>query len=84
MRQVPLSLLLLLLPSMTSIKRPSQPFCCLPACPPQNVYFVNSGSEANDLAMMMARAYTSNWDIVCLRVGCPGPGLRPEALVPDA
>ena len=30
-------------------------------------YFVNSGSEANDLAMMMARAYTGNYDIVALR-----------------
>src|SRR3954447_24147427 len=27
-------------------------------------YFVNSGSEANDLAMLMARAYTGNYDIV--------------------
>uniref|UniRef100_A0A6U0TKB8 alanine--glyoxylate transaminase n=1 Tax=Polytomella parva TaxID=51329 RepID=A0A6U0TKB8_9CHLO len=31
------------------------------------VYFVNSGSEANDLAMMMARAYTGNFDIISLR-----------------
>ncbi len=30
-------------------------------------YFVNSGSEANDLAMLMARAYTGNYDIVALR-----------------
>jgi len=30
-------------------------------------YFVNSGSEANDLAMMMARVYTGNFDIVALR-----------------
>ncbi|XP_057291103.1 alanine--glyoxylate aminotransferase 2, mitochondrial-like [Hydractinia symbiolongicarpus] len=27
-------------------------------------YFVNSGSEANDLAMMLARAHTGNWDII--------------------
>jgi 4-aminobutyrate aminotransferase-like enzyme len=33
----------------------------------QVVYFVNSGSEANDMAMMLARAYTGNWDILCLR-----------------
>jgi alanine-glyoxylate transaminase/(R)-3-amino-2-methylpropionate-pyruvate transaminase len=30
-------------------------------------YFVNSGSEANDLAMLMARAYTGNQDIVAVR-----------------
>ncbi|XP_045117059.1 alanine--glyoxylate aminotransferase 2, mitochondrial-like [Portunus trituberculatus] len=31
------------------------------------VYFVNSGSEANELAMMMARLYTGSFDIVTLR-----------------
>jgi alanine-glyoxylate transaminase/(R)-3-amino-2-methylpropionate-pyruvate transaminase len=31
------------------------------------VYFVNSGSEANDLAVLMARLYTGNYDIVALR-----------------
>lgn len=30
-------------------------------------YFVNSGSEANDLAMMLMRAHTGAWDIVSLR-----------------
>jgi alanine-glyoxylate transaminase/(R)-3-amino-2-methylpropionate-pyruvate transaminase len=30
-------------------------------------YFVNSGSEANDLAMMMARLYTGNWDLIAVR-----------------
>lgn len=30
------------------------------------VYFVNSGSEANDLAMLMARLYTNNYDIITL------------------
>jgi alanine-glyoxylate transaminase / (R)-3-amino-2-methylpropionate-pyruvate transaminase len=30
-------------------------------------YFVNSGSEANDLALTMARAYTGNYDVVALR-----------------
>ena len=30
-------------------------------------YFVNSGSEANDMAMMMARMYTGNYDILALR-----------------
>lgn len=30
-------------------------------------YFVNSGSEATDVAMLMARAYTGNYDIIALR-----------------
>ena len=30
-------------------------------------YFVNSGSEANDLALLIARAYTGNYDVVALR-----------------
>ena len=30
-------------------------------------YFVNSGSEANDLALMMARLYTGNYDVIALR-----------------
>jgi alanine-glyoxylate transaminase/(R)-3-amino-2-methylpropionate-pyruvate transaminase len=30
-------------------------------------YFVNSGSEANDLALMMARLHTGNYDIIALR-----------------
>ena len=31
------------------------------------VYFVNSGSEANDLAILMARLHTGNYDLVALR-----------------
>jgi alanine-glyoxylate transaminase / (R)-3-amino-2-methylpropionate-pyruvate transaminase len=31
------------------------------------VYFVNSGSEANDLALLMARAYTGCYDVIALR-----------------
>ena len=31
------------------------------------IYFVNSGSEANDLAIMMSRLFTANYDIVALR-----------------
>lgn len=27
-------------------------------------YFVNSGSEANDLALMLMRAHTGNWDVI--------------------
>jgi alanine-glyoxylate transaminase/(R)-3-amino-2-methylpropionate-pyruvate transaminase len=30
-------------------------------------YFVNSGSEANDLALLLARAYTQNFEIIALR-----------------
>ena len=30
-------------------------------------YFVNSGSEANDLAITMARLYTGNYDVLALR-----------------
>lgn len=30
-------------------------------------YFVNSGSEANDLALVMARLYTGNYDVIALR-----------------
>jgi len=35
-------------------------------------YFVNSGSEANDLAVLMARAYTGNFDVIALRNGYHG------------
>ncbi|MCO5563437.1 hypothetical protein L7F22_017079 [Adiantum nelumboides] len=31
------------------------------------VYFVNSGGEANDMALMMARLYTGNYDVIALR-----------------
>ena len=37
-----------------------------------SVYFVNSGSEANDLAIMMSRLYTKNYDIIALRNGYHG------------
>jgi alanine-glyoxylate transaminase/(R)-3-amino-2-methylpropionate-pyruvate transaminase len=30
-------------------------------------YFVNSGSEANDLAVLLARAFTGNYDLIALR-----------------
>lgn len=36
------------------------------------VYFVNSGSEANDLALLMARLYTGNYDVIGLRNGYHG------------
>lgn len=35
-------------------------------------YFVNSGSEATDLALLMARAYTGNYDVIALRNGYHG------------
>jgi alanine-glyoxylate transaminase / (R)-3-amino-2-methylpropionate-pyruvate transaminase len=36
------------------------------------VYLVNSGSEANDLALLMARAYTGSFDVIALRNGYHG------------
>lgn len=44
------------------------------------VYFVNSGSEANDLAMLMARVYTENFDIITLRNGYHGMSIGSMAL----
>jgi alanine-glyoxylate transaminase/(R)-3-amino-2-methylpropionate-pyruvate transaminase len=38
-------------------------------------YFVNSGSEANDLALLMARVYTGNFDLIALRNGYHGGNL---------
>ena len=35
-------------------------------------YFVNSGSEANDLAIMMARLYTGHHDVIAVRNGYHG------------
>ena len=35
-------------------------------------YFTNSGSEANDLAIIMARLYTGNIDVIALRNGYHG------------
>lgn len=31
------------------------------------VYFVNSGSEANDLALLLARLYTKNHEVLTLK-----------------
>lgn len=44
------------------------------------VYFVNSGSEANDLAMLMARAYTGNYDLIALRNAYHGGSAAPMGL----
>ena len=38
----------------------------------QVAFFVNSGSEANDLAMKMARLYSGNYDFLALRNGYHG------------
>lgn len=45
-----------------------------------SVYFVNSGSEANDLAILMARAYTGNYDILALRNAYHGGSAAPMGL----
>ena len=37
-------------------------------------YFVNSGSEANDLALLMARLHTGNYDVIALRNAYHGGG----------
>ena len=43
-------------------------------------YFVNSGSEANDLAQLMARAATGNYDMIALRNGYHGGNASGMAL----
>ena len=43
-------------------------------------YFVNSGSEANDLAILMARAFTGNYDLIALRNGYHGGNASGMAL----
>jgi alanine-glyoxylate transaminase / (R)-3-amino-2-methylpropionate-pyruvate transaminase len=43
-------------------------------------YFVNSGSEANDLAVLMARAFTGNFDVIALRNAYHGGNAIGQAL----
>ncbi len=43
-------------------------------------YFVNSGSEANDVAVLMARAYTGNYDLIALRNAYHGGNLSAMGL----
>jgi len=43
-------------------------------------YFTNSGSEANDIAMMMARLATGNQDIIALRNSYHGGSAGPASL----
>lgn len=40
-------------------------------------YFTNSGTEANDLAILMARAFTRNFDLLALRHAYHGGGGAP-------
>jgi alanine-glyoxylate transaminase/(R)-3-amino-2-methylpropionate-pyruvate transaminase len=46
----------------------------------QVCYFVNSGSEATDLALLMARAYTGNFDVIALRNGYHGGNMSSMGL----
>jgi alanine-glyoxylate transaminase/(R)-3-amino-2-methylpropionate-pyruvate transaminase len=41
----------------------------------KSIYFVNSGSEATDLALLMARAVTGSFDLIALRNGYHGGNL---------
>jgi len=43
-------------------------------------YFVNSGSEANDLAILMARLYTGHFDVIALRNAYHGGSPSAQAL----
>lgn len=43
-------------------------------------YFVNSGSEANDLAITMARLYTGNYDVIAVRNAYHGGSPASQAL----
>ena len=44
------------------------------------VYFVNSGSEANDLAILMARLFTGQDDVIAVRNGYHGGSQGPMGL----
>jgi alanine-glyoxylate transaminase/(R)-3-amino-2-methylpropionate-pyruvate transaminase len=44
------------------------------------VHFTNSGSEAVDLAMTMARTYTGNLDLLALRSGYHGPTAAAQSI----
>jgi len=48
------------------------------------VYLVNSGSEANDLALLMARLYTGNHDVIALRNAYHGMAVQVETRVESA
>ena len=42
---------------------------------PQVAYFVNSGTEATEMALLMARLYTGSFDMLALRNSYHGSGL---------
>src|SRR5690606_9157440 len=44
------------------------------------VHFTNSGSEAIDLAMAMARGYTGNLDLIALRTAYRGPASAAQSV----
>lgn len=48
--------------------------------PLNNVFFCNSGSEANDLAILMSRVHTGAWDIVAFRNAYHGASLGTQPL----
>uniref|UniRef100_A0A8C7YRV3 Alanine--glyoxylate aminotransferase 2, mitochondrial n=1 Tax=Oryzias sinensis TaxID=183150 RepID=A0A8C7YRV3_9TELE len=48
------------------------------------IYLTNSGSEANDLAMLMARLHTGNYDIITFRGSYHGGGPQTLGLTSNA
>uniref|UniRef100_A0A7N6AN12 Alanine--glyoxylate aminotransferase 2, mitochondrial n=1 Tax=Anabas testudineus TaxID=64144 RepID=A0A7N6AN12_ANATE len=48
------------------------------------IYFTNSGSEANDLAMLMARLHTGNYDIITFRGSYHGGSPQAMGLTSNA
>ena len=50
----------------------------------ESSYFTNSGSEANELAVLAARVYTGNFDIIALRHGYSGGTSVAKALTAQA
>ncbi|MGI9353535.1 MAG: aspartate aminotransferase family protein [Rhizobiaceae bacterium] len=52
----------------------------MPRGPEWVVHFTNSGSEAIDLAMTMARTYTGNLDLLALRTAYHGPTASAQSI----
>ena len=53
---------------------------CMPAGVEWVVHFTNSGAEAIDLAMAMARTYTGNTDLLSLRTAYHGPTAAAQSI----
>jgi len=53
---------------------------CMPAAAEWVVHFTNSGAEAIDLAMTMARTYTGNADLLSLRTAYHGPTAAAQSI----